>query len=693
MLGVAACSEPTTSVTTVSIGAHELSACRVPDRGPTDPSPFRLTLTALGPFSASGSDVERDLGLDAAGQALSFNTATTGVDAVASDVAGATGSAFIGHSERRQANRIDVLLWPAQTACAVISAEGGYPGTGAGQALGFSARNGLALVAGEDADDQRSGASVAFQTDTGAASIVPREQGALRVSRSYATVTEFGDGLLVAGGTNPASTAATEDAASTAEIFHAASGGFDPSLVELWSRRTHHAAVTLATTGETLLVGGLAPNSASSGPGQLIRQFEAISPTTKSSSISGLRALARGRVDPVALVLTNGRILVGGGYTASSDPNAPEGDPIGQVEVFSSDATSPVFQVALPVRKNRTFVALPGGGALSVASCRGEPAPLRGECACFTADGAACPDASPDDSDQTWLDAWWIDPDGNPTTVTFAPDPLTPCATTDQPLLVAGSDGAPWLVSPPGDGTPACLWRFQAWPEVTSVSGSDTVDPASRPRFVTKALTLDPSPDPRTSPLGLGPDAFVWVGSNGGLFGARFGQRGPLTRDFALLLRSDDAPFRPAHLVPDRDATRVPTGADTPPVAFDPMSSALTLVDPIVTMWVADTLYDSVTLSLDIEPSDGSVPALPVLVFQTPMGATASCVWSAPPPNPTSMPVTITAKRDGTRTTLSEPNGADSTCAVPSGPLAVGIRAGSAAVTLGKFELARSLLE
>jgi hypothetical protein len=672
-------------VTTVSITAHELSACAIPDRGATDPSPFRLTLTALGPFPASGTDVERDLGLGASGHALSFNSATIGVDAVASNTAGAGEGAFIGHSERRHDDRIDVSLWPEQTACEVVSADGGYPGTAAGQALGFSARSGLSLVAGENAGDQRSGSSLVFATDTGEAGVVPRDRGTLRVSRAFATVTEFGDGLLVAGGTNPAASAATEDAAGTAEVFDPALGGFEPTLVELWSRRTHHAAVTLATTGETLLVGGLAPDAGSSGPGQLIRQFEAVSPSTKSSSISGLSSLDLGRVDPVALVLTNGRILVGGGYTTSGDERAP----VGQIEAFSADATARVYRAELPARENRVFAALPGGGAVSVASCRNEPAARRAECSCFTASGAPCP---ANDPDQAWLDAWWIDPSGTPTAVTFEQDGvLAACASVDTPLLAAGSDGAPWLVFAHADGTPACVWRFQAWPAVSEPS-----DPASRPRFVMTALTLEPSPDARSGLLGFGPDAFTWIGAQGGLFGARFGQRGPLTRDFSLLLSAFDAPFRPAHLVPDRDVTRAAAGGDAPAVAFERVGNQLTLapVEPSVTVWVTDTLYDGVALSLAVEPtSDGSVPALPVLVFQSPAGATSTCAWNAPPLDSASTTVTVTASRHDTRVTLSAPNAADAACDVPPGPLALGIRAGSAAVTLGEFQLSRLFFE
>jgi len=161
-------------------------------------------------------------------------------------------------------------------------------------------------------------------------------------------------------------------------------------------------------------------------------------------------------------------------------------------------------------------------------------------------------------------------------------------------------------------------------------------------------------------------------------------------------LPASDAPYRPAHLMPDRDATRSPAGADALPVAFDRVRSRLTLtpVEPSITVWVTDTLYDGVAISLAVEPtSDGDVPTLPVLVFQSPTGASATCTWNAPPPGRAATTLSVTASRDGTRATLSAPNAADAACDVPLGSLAVGIRAGSSPVTLGEFELSRLLLE
>lgn len=694
LAAAASCSDPAARVTTVNIGAHELPGYPVPNRGPQDPSPFRLTLTALGDFPKSNFDLETELALDDTGQPLPFNTATAGVDAVARDTPTETALAFVGHTERRRGDDIDVLLWPEARACALAdAATSEYPGAGGGQALGFSASAGVVLAAGENAGDQRSENAVTFDTERGAVVAIAREHGTLHVSRAFATVSEFGDALLVAGGTNPSEASSPTDAPSTAEVFDPVSGGFEPELVELWSRRTHHAAVRLPTTGETLLVGGLAPDSAGSGPGQLIHQLEAISPETRSSSITNLDVLKLGRTDPTALVLSNGRILVGGGDGAASGSSAPP--PVGMVEVLSPDAQRHVFYVELPERESRTFAALPGGGALSVASCR-KPA-LRDDCICVGANGGSCNESDPD---APWIDAWWIDPDGNTAPVGLAPsNGVSFCPTPTAPLLVAGSDGAPWLISATDDTTPACLLRFELWPEEPPVAGeSATFDPADRPRLVPTALQLEPPPDPRSPPISLGPDAFIWVSATGGLYGARLGHRGPLTRDdFSLLASDQNALFRPAHLVPDRDPrlsqATADDGSSTPAVAYDRTELTLAPAVPPVTLWAADALYADVLVTLQIQAAPGASAALPLLVLASnTTGESVACAWPAAPETAaTSLPVTAT--RHGSTVTLSTPGADPATCDAPAGSLAVGVRADAGVTTLSDFELERLLLE
>jgi len=645
---------------------------------------------ALGAFREGRLDIERDIGVNDAGHALAFNPSTSGVDAVASDA----GRAFIGHSERREGDLIDVLLWPERRGCPILPGnDSGYPGGSAGQALGYSASLGVALVAGEDASDKRAGSALSFDAETGEAAVVPRDQGALHSSRAFATVTSFGDGLLVAGGTNPfAGATESADASGTAEVYLPLGPGFDAVPIDLSFRRTHHAALTLPTTGETLLIGGVAPESAMAGPGQAIRQLEAVSPTTRSSSISGLSALTIGRVDPSALVLTNGRLFVGGGYTPSADADAAPAW-VGQVEWFSPDATQHLFYAELPARRYRTFAALPGGGVLSVASCRDEDLPLRADCACVDSNGAAC---KPEEPAQAWVDAWWLDAAGARSRVLFAPgNVLASCPTPERPILVSGSDGAPWLVSTRGDGEAACLWRFEPWPEL-SAPGDDPpagdLDPSSHARFVPTALTLEPAPDPRSPPLSLGPDALLWVPLDGGLFGARLGHRGPLSRDdLPLLSRSDDSPFRPAHLAPDRDLHPLDAASSAANVRFNGDGS-LTLepADPPVTLWAADTLYEDLTISLEVPfASANAALVFPALVFGGPLDSNpVVCSWPNPDDAaPPLSPVHLTAERRGASVLLSTADWAASTCEVPAGPLAIGLRAGSTTTVLARDSL------
>jgi hypothetical protein len=674
----------------VSIGAHELPGCPVPNRGPQDPSPFRLTLTALGDFPQSNFDLETDLALDDTGRQLAFNAATAGVDAVARDSPTDTALSFVGHTERRHGDAIDVVMWPAAQACPLADpANGAYPGSAAGQALGFSASGGLVLAAGENAGDQRSESALSFDTERGDVVPIAREQGTLHVSRAFATVSEFGDSLLVAGGTNPSEASSPLDAPSTAEVFTPKSGGFEPELVELWSRRARHAALRLPLTGETLLVGGFAPDSGGSEQGPLIRQLEAISPATRSSSITELDALRLGRTDPTALLLSDGRVFVGGGYAAG-----PDRTPVGMVEWFSPDARTNLFYAELPERESRTFAPLPGGGVLSVASCA--PA-RRNDCICVTASGGSCDEDAPD---APWIDAWWIDPDGDVAPVGLAPsNGVTLCPTPVKPLLVAGSDGAPWLISASDGATPACLFRFEMWPEDVPNAAAPPTSAADQPRLLATTLTLEPAPDPRSPPIALGPDAFVWISVNGGLYGARLGHRGPLTRDeFSLLASDPNAPFRPEHLVPDRDPrlsqATADDGSSTPAVAYARPKLTLAPALPPVTLWAADTLYGDVLVSLQIDgPRDGAVPALPLLTLASDTtGESVACAWPAFPAG-ASLPFAITATRRGETVTLLTPGAEAATCAVPAGSVAVGVRASTAVTTLSDFELARLLLE
>jgi hypothetical protein len=659
----------------VRVNAHELPACPVPERSATDAAPFRLTLTALGPFEAGDLDVEREIPLHEAGHPLAFNPETLGVDAVATD----DELTYIGHSERRSAGSIDVLLWPEARACALTAGgDSSYPGPNGGQALGFAERLGLLLVAGENVEDQRAGSALVLDTQTGQSSTVERAQGALSTSRAFATVTPFGDGLLVAGGTNPFSAATSSDDARTSEVYSPSQRGFVADSLDLVFPRAHHAAVELPATGETLLVGGVVPNP-SGGPGQEILQLEAVSPT-QGASITDLGRLGLGRVDPTALVLTNGRIFVGGGYLPDAEDGAST--PVGQVEWFAPDAGPEAHVYTdLPARPHRTFAPLPGGGVLTVASCNEESS--RRDCACVTDAGTACGVGE----SEGWLDAFWIPADLTPRSVGFARGNVAACPTPKQPLLVPGRDGSPWLVSSNGSGT-ACLWRFEAWPEEPDATSDE---PTARPRFVPTTLALAPAPDPASPLLAFGPDAFVWTSTEGagGLFGARLGQRGHLTRDSGSLLDFDaQRPFRPSHLAPDRDPSDVPAGS---PLRLRYEHGAVTLEpsEPPLTLFVTDTLYDDVRVRLAVDSlDDGVPPARPLVVFASRIGETSTCSWAQSSLAPA--PVELVAERLGRQVSLTvSGTGERVSCDAPAGPVAIGIRAGGAPTRVTSLRVER----
>jgi hypothetical protein len=646
-------------VHTLVISAHELPGCRDPEMGP-----FTLTLNALGHFRAGPFDVET-LPLRGPGRLLGFSEETTGVQAIATHDA----MRLIGYAERRAgAEAIDVLLWPEGSTCTlhVASESNEYPGNAAGQALGFSAAAGLALVAGENAADQRAGTALRFETSTGLSAVQPRERS-LRRPRAFATLTPFADGFLLSGGEIPAdeASAAAAQVLADAETYATEAAAFTSSIPLVFPR-THHAALVLRATGETLLIGG-------TSAGGLLGQLEAVSPRSGASSTSGLERLKTPRLDPIALELDGGELLVGGG-------RFPNGDPVGSLEWFSADASSALDQRFLPPRPHRTFVAMPGGGVLSVGGC----------------------DLNTRDQCET-VDAWWITPE-------HALEPVTidrrgrDCPLPERPQLTTGSDGSPYLVAVGDASDPGCafaLYRFNPWPRDYSAEAevclADPAAPACTvlavgPRFELTDIQLTPRPDPRVPLLSLAPDHFLWVSADnpGSLAGIRLGERGALTRDALPLVALTDPlnRLRPLHLVPDRNTLTPLLRGEAPAAHFE---RALTLLPavPNVSVWVSDTRYEDVSVTLDLTPEPEQQPTPPPLILlgNTALGADADCVWPDPPSAPPS-PLRAELLRRGTEVELSLA-GVTRRCSVPAGALPLGFRAGSAAARVRSIAITR----
>jgi hypothetical protein len=451
-----------------------------------------------------------------------------------------------------------------------------------------------------------------------------------------------------------------------AEIYSTEAAAFTSTL-SLVFPRSHHAALVLRATGETLLIGG-------TSAGGLVQQLEAVSPRSGASATSGLEQLETPRLDPVALELDGGELFVGGGRFEN-------GDPVASVEWFSADASSALDRRSfLPPRPHRAFVAMPGGGVLSVGGCDRE---VRDQCES--------------------VDAWWITPE-------HALEPVTierrgrVCPLPERPQLTAGSDGSPYLVAVGDASEPDCafaLYRFNPWPRDYSAEAEACLaDPTASacelldvgPRFELTDIQLTPRPDPRVPLLSLGPDNFLWISADdpGSLAGARLGERGALTRDALPLVALTDTlnRLRPLHLVPDRNTLTPLLRGEEPAVQFDRALTLRPAATP-VSVWVSDTRYEDVSVTLDLTPEAEQEPAaLPlILLGNLAMGATDGCAWPDLPTAPSS-PLLAQLLRRGSEVELTL-GGVTQRCSVPAGALALGFRAGSVATRVRSILITR----
>jgi hypothetical protein len=598
----------------------------------------------LGDFPTSNRTAE-SLSLEASDARLGFPADTRAVDASARSQA--SEQAFIGYAERSD-NNLDFLLWPRASACELArpSATDSYPGTLGGEALGYAEGAGLVMIAGSN--DDASAAIVGaltFDTRTGESHVVdPRQRAVLSEPRAFATVTEFGSKLLVAGGESPIHEPNTPASVlrDSAEIYDPAANvqGFQPDLLRLAVPRTRHAAVTLVS-GETMLIGGRVADSEAS------RFVEVIAPDSHLAKLVG--ELKIGRRSPQALRLSDGRVLV-------SDGEDQSGHPVAALEWRAADA-SPLpapwdGSVALPPRFERAWVALPGGGALAVGGCEDRRPEGAEDCSQWCVRG--CPPSADPASKQRYS-AFWVGADGSVATLDF---PLSAA----QPTLLPGSDGRPWLLSAGVDdfGNPApgrfAAYRFDPWRKTfTSVDLNLGSEASQGPaRFVS-----------------TGPDAFVWLerDANGPVVqGLRWGTRSTFVTDVALItLRDAEDSSRPAHLVPDHP----PNGN----VHYDGIQGVLAFTrvpdnEAKPCVWIADARYANFVARISFSGTPptlmvGETPILDAVDQETP----GACRVPAGDANPMG---SLELMRRGTRLTIQR--GAESTiCEVGAERLPLGV--------------------
>jgi hypothetical protein len=616
---------------------HSLAGCDLPP----ELRHGSLELLALGDFSASNESAEI-LPLDRRSAALKFPVATRAVEA---RVSGGV-KAFAGYGERRNEGGLDVLLWPKLSTCEVSRANGaqGYPGKHGGQALGFAESTGVVVAAGGN-DPLVSDAIVgALSFDVAGGdlrALDTSDDGVLQKPRAFATLTPFGDKLLIAGGETPVFGVPETDIEplASAEIFDPRSGRFTGEQIQLQSTRTHHAALTL-DDGRTLLVGGRSKVGSTS-----IAQYqlEIVDPRTQRASVAGTIAP---RIDARALRLSDGRVFIGGGV----DHDGALSEPIAEWLTPSGTPTDTKLSSDVTARFNRAFVALEGGAALAVGGCEDRAFVSDPDAeACALACGHGCPPTS--------YDAWWIEQNGAATRIEL------PGISAPKPILLRGSDGSPWLIAANAAAPDSPrLFRFNPWtPGFVEVSLPDEV-------------TL-PKPG-LPQPLCIAPDTFVWIDDDdqhGALLGLRLGTRNRYAQDLALVLASDPLdPTRPQHLVPDR--------APAAGVSYD---GRLTLSGE-VTVLVADTDYEDVTLDVHLL---GDVPPL-VLLGGVELGGEA-CPWPSGAKQGGDFDL-ATVARHGRHAELRF-HGGKAACEVEAGRLSLGVRRGALPSTITQMDVTRAV--
>jgi hypothetical protein len=513
------------------ITAHSLSGCRVKGDG-------LVIVTALGDF---GGAPVASIGAKGHG-AIGLRQDFLGVELK-------IGQEWSGIGYADPPANVDVALFPSDDGCSLTEmGKGILPNHGGIAMTSFGGGTGL-LVAGLEPVAQKGDSAFALAIDLTTGMTLSNGKG-LSDGRAFATATEFGDGVLVAGGIDPSDETDPMGvrAASTAFVFSA--GAFERDRIDLGNRaRAHHGATTLAN-GETLLVGG-------TNERVVLSTLVAIDPKTRNTRVFGLGTLGIARKDPTVVRLANDQVLVGGGTDENDNV-------VSTLEWFAADGSScavpacPEANASLPARPDLALVALPAGGALAAGA-----APMANT-----------------------FDVWWITPDGS----AQALDPMPRPRTDARVRLVSASDGSPWA------------WNGTTWLQFDPWQGRFLPVSQGPPNG-------DGPDDDMPAPVAVDPGLFMWLVRDPGdvgksqatVRGFRHGVRGRLSREAGPLLFGDTL-----HLAPDRPAR---SGV----VSFEQgalhLSKPFTLTAPRVV--VTDTLYADFDLSLERDAS-GALPEIEV---------------------------------------------------------------------------------
>jgi hypothetical protein len=605
--------------TELPVELTQLADCPVPDADLT------IELEALGDFPPTNLSYESLEPTDE-GARLRFPAATRLVRARATE----SDSAWQGVGLRRDQDATRVLLWPETEACRLFrpKATDAYPGLGGGQAIGFHPGRELVLIAGGDAGESAAViGALTFDTARGQTSLIDvSERNVLLEARAFATASAFGEKLVVAGGEDPLIRELDEAERAlrdTAEVYDPDLGEFELEPIQLRLSRSRHAALSLAS-GDVLLVGGRSEGDTALCP------LEVIDAADRVSKLAGA-TLEFCRIDPVALALSDGRILVGGGETPADEAV----EVVSELEWLDASAAhhvKPNVVQGLPGRFDRAFVAMPGGSALAVGGCENrEPNSAEEASSCEELCTRGCaPLATPceDDSCSVEWDAWWITANGE---LERLPALSVPAP---HPVLIPGTDGSPWLVA---GARGEALLRFNPW------RGEFEAVP-NAPAHLPSAHTW----------TALDPGAFVWIselGERAEVFGYRFDTRSAFAQDIGLGVQTQqDDPLWPLHLAPDRPSHESSVSYDGN-LRLDAGS-----------IWVTDATFADFEAEITLESGEPPALRLGSQLIDAP-----ECAW----PDGKSSKLEV-ERRAGTLT-LHRGSASSAACVAAEGPVAFGL--------------------
>lgn len=291
---------------------------------------------------------------------------------------------------------VNVLVLPQFQPCALSQGVGMRTGS----ALGVVG-SGRALLAG-GAVGRSAPPEYVVHLDTGV--LTPASPPLLH-QRTQATVTAFAGGGLVAGGLRTDNGTALPEA----QVLDPGSDGFTTEIL-LSEPRRGHAAVVLAN-GDTLLVGGYGDATASSPLTSLERVYatsSCVQGGEECSTETDEGPLFPLLVDPVAVRLADGEVLVAGG-AQTEGPNVTGLQWFG---TMGEGQSIPMFPI--PGGPPFALAALQGGGALVVVT----------------------PPPNPPASFKT---TWVVGADRSVTAAASVQGSLT------APILLGGAGGAPLL--------------------------------------------------------------------------------------------------------------------------------------------------------------------------------------------------------------------------------------------------------